>query len=781
MKKIYTFIIFSFIVFFSFSQSCPPGQTLIKVLLVPDSYPGETSWVLKDQNGNTVLSGNANSDSVCVPNNSCHTFTIYDSYGDGICCGYGNGSYTIFVNGAQVTTGGNFGSQESVDVNCPPGTSCTSALPVTTGSWTAPAPNTWYIFTPDSNGMYEITTCFPSNCNTTIWVYAACGGLIDQTNAGTIYYNDNSAGCGTWGVITAALDTLHSYLIRIGGDASCTGDSILWALNYNGPITGCMDTAACNYNPMAVISDGSCAYFPSPLCGGPDLVVSQNDFENSLSLGTQASDFCSVQEGCLNGYGNRTVINFTTRIDNIGNTDYYIGDPVNNPSQFNSTNCHGHPHYEGYAEYVLYNSSGQMVPIGFKNGFCVIDLVCTTGTAQYGCNNMGITAGCGDIYSSGLPCQWIDITDVDPGSYIMAIKVNWDQSPDALGRQEVTYTNNWAQVCIDITVDAFGNKSYSVNNNCPPYVDCAGVPYGNAQMDCQGTCNGTVKMGDLNSNTQQETADAQQYVSQILNSTISPTPCNDLNDDTLITVWDAALLQNCVLNSTPYNTACVFPHGIVNPYQTVSLKIDTLNTAQGYVDIHMLAPQSDVTAYEFDLHGLNILNVVSLVNSSDYPSIPDYLAGGKKVISISYIDSSISRSPNWQPLCRVYYSALTDTVVCIEKIVDIVNKSYEATLTTIVGPCMPAGNVGIKENDRSNYFLAWPNPTKGLLNLSTHFEERNGTITVTDVLGKTVMVKQLNLSAQNTALDISGMADGVYTITIRTNTASTSKRIILSH
>ena len=71
------------------------------------------------------------------------------------------------------------------------------------------------------------------------------------------------------------------------------------------------------------------------------------------------SDYeCPVVEGCLKGYENRKVIRFSTKIDNIGNRDYYIGDPYNNPDQFSFTNCHGHPHYDGYAEYILFNNDG---------------------------------------------------------------------------------------------------------------------------------------------------------------------------------------------------------------------------------------------------------------------------------------------------------------------------------------------------------------------------------------------------------------------------------------
>ena len=43
----------------------------------------------------------------------CYTFTITDTFGDGICCGYGQGYYNIYVGGALVATGGNYNYSES--------------------------------------------------------------------------------------------------------------------------------------------------------------------------------------------------------------------------------------------------------------------------------------------------------------------------------------------------------------------------------------------------------------------------------------------------------------------------------------------------------------------------------------------------------------------------------------------------------------------------------------------------------------------------------------------
>lgn len=41
-----------------------------------------------------------------------YTFILMDTFGDGICCGFGNGSYSLTVGGNEVASGGNFGQFE---------------------------------------------------------------------------------------------------------------------------------------------------------------------------------------------------------------------------------------------------------------------------------------------------------------------------------------------------------------------------------------------------------------------------------------------------------------------------------------------------------------------------------------------------------------------------------------------------------------------------------------------------------------------------------------------
>ena len=67
----------------------------------------ETTWAITDENGTTVLSGgpytNNNNTPISESTNldpGCYTFTINDSYGDGICCAYGTGSYSFPCNAA---------------------------------------------------------------------------------------------------------------------------------------------------------------------------------------------------------------------------------------------------------------------------------------------------------------------------------------------------------------------------------------------------------------------------------------------------------------------------------------------------------------------------------------------------------------------------------------------------------------------------------------------------------------------------------------------------------
>src|SRR5690606_21113915 len=52
--------------------------------------------------------------SVCIPDGSAVVFTINDSYGDGICCNYGSGTYSVSMNGTTVVSYANFTASRQV-------------------------------------------------------------------------------------------------------------------------------------------------------------------------------------------------------------------------------------------------------------------------------------------------------------------------------------------------------------------------------------------------------------------------------------------------------------------------------------------------------------------------------------------------------------------------------------------------------------------------------------------------------------------------------------------
>merc|ERR1712029_798562 len=97
---------------------CGGGASCV-LELTTDNYPGETSWDIKDSSGDEKYNGSGYSDAntlytlnMCLETDE-YTFYITDTYGDGICCSYGNGGYKIKVNGEEVVSGGEFGDSET--------------------------------------------------------------------------------------------------------------------------------------------------------------------------------------------------------------------------------------------------------------------------------------------------------------------------------------------------------------------------------------------------------------------------------------------------------------------------------------------------------------------------------------------------------------------------------------------------------------------------------------------------------------------------------------------
>jgi len=86
-----------------------------------DNYPSETSWEIVGS-GEVVASGGTYGSqpqmstlniTQCLPE-GCYTVTVFDSYGDGLCCQYGEGSYVVTDEyGNELASGASFNSTSS--------------------------------------------------------------------------------------------------------------------------------------------------------------------------------------------------------------------------------------------------------------------------------------------------------------------------------------------------------------------------------------------------------------------------------------------------------------------------------------------------------------------------------------------------------------------------------------------------------------------------------------------------------------------------------------------
>tara|TARA_B110000444_G_C18847310_1_gene602948 strand:+ start:251 stop:1909 length:1659 start_codon:yes stop_codon:yes gene_type:complete len=101
-------------------SSATNGQASIDI--TTDNYGSETTWNLKE-GSTTIASGGPYANSAAaqatvyatLDASSCYTFTILDSYGDGMNSGFGVGSFTITDdNGTVIANGGTFTTEEVV-------------------------------------------------------------------------------------------------------------------------------------------------------------------------------------------------------------------------------------------------------------------------------------------------------------------------------------------------------------------------------------------------------------------------------------------------------------------------------------------------------------------------------------------------------------------------------------------------------------------------------------------------------------------------------------------
>lgn len=142
------------------STTLDSDYDIITLNIQADQYPEESSWKIVDNYNQTIASGSLQngtqlySQNICLDYSSCYSLYFYDSFGDGICCSYGNGYFEV-KNAAGTTivyNSGGFGS-EAIEMFCPDGTGCTITADVNVNNTSSPTANDGSISINTSSGM----------------------------------------------------------------------------------------------------------------------------------------------------------------------------------------------------------------------------------------------------------------------------------------------------------------------------------------------------------------------------------------------------------------------------------------------------------------------------------------------------------------------------------------------------------------------------------------------------------------------------------------------------
>lgn len=203
-------------------------------------------------------------------------------------------------------------------------------------------------------------------------------------------------------------------------------------------------------------ASGNC---PAPAA---DLVLDRAVTQNSISFETRSFEptSCAISDGCIPGPGTFKLMRFATQINNIGQTELRAGVPDRDPG-FVYDMCHMHHHFDGFVNYALHErlpdgNPGAVVAGGFKFSYCIEDVSQTMPglpgsppNAAFTCTDssrpQGLSVGWSDLYEATLDCQWVDITSVPAGSYVLSITAN-----PVKKLMESRYSNN--QLFLPVTV-----------------------------------------------------------------------------------------------------------------------------------------------------------------------------------------------------------------------------------------------------------------------------------------------------------------------------------------
>ncbi|MBL0024908.1 MAG: T9SS type A sorting domain-containing protein [Saprospiraceae bacterium] len=338
-------------------------DNVLTMELRTDTYANETTWEVKNSAGTIAYSGGPYTSSntlynisMCLPS-GCYTFTIKDTYGDGICCAYGSGSYTIKQGSTSLITGGQFGATETKSF-CTSGGSSNLSLSTNSGStgsssgsasvgvtsnvsWTAVSNATsWCTVSPGSgsnNGTLAVSYLTNSSTSSRSATITVSGGGLSasyvltqsgSTPSPTLSLSTNSGSAGSSsGSASVGVTSNVSWTAVSNATSWCTVSPGSGSNNGTLTITYQANSSTSARSAIIVVSGGglSASYVltqsgstPSPTLSLSTNGGSAGSSSGSASVGvtsnvswaavSNATSWCTVSPGSGSNNGTLTVI-----------------------------------------------------------------------------------------------------------------------------------------------------------------------------------------------------------------------------------------------------------------------------------------------------------------------------------------------------------------------------------------------------------------------------------------------------------------------------------------
>ncbi|MBK8389095.1 MAG: T9SS type A sorting domain-containing protein [Saprospiraceae bacterium] len=293
------------------SQTCSSNSLIFK--FVGDLYPEEFTWNIKNSAGATVYSGGGYTQplatyntTMCLPN-GCYTLQVFDTYGDGICCNYGNGSFAVTFNGQTLTNGASFTTSQTKQfcVNAAAGPTCSDGV---------------------KNGQETGIDCGGPTCSPCAVTPTCTDGVKNGSETGVDCGGPNCPACPT---CSDGVKNGQETGVDCGGPSCgpCSATPTCSDGVKNGQETG-VDCGGPSCGPCAV----------TPTCS--DGI--KNGQETGVDCGGPTCQPCAVTPTCVNGVVTLVLDNYPTetswQITTTAGTVLYSGSNYTGPNSTKTIN-----------------------------------------------------------------------------------------------------------------------------------------------------------------------------------------------------------------------------------------------------------------------------------------------------------------------------------------------------------------------------------------------------------------------------------------------------------